>query len=263
MADDERPPLNEWVLVYDSGSDSDGSARLRINIAVLDGAASKQFGKSPSGDLMYKPMVQIGAQKHPLPVLHTSAGGAAGAAADALAAELESGFEWSDRSMLDAAFSRDEPVAAPLTAEEAVQITQTKSHAVAARERAGRLVALADAAQRDALARAQGHRKEAEALEAQAAAARVAEDHATRAALQKRLDDHCKAAAKDGNPRNGRPGRKGGGIAAFNPFESESDSESEEEEEEDSSSSEEEEDEDEEDDSSSSEEEEEEDEQDE
>jgi hypothetical protein len=73
---------------------------------------------------------------------------------------------------------------------------------------------------------------------------------------QKRLDDHCKAAAKDGNPRSGRPGRKGGGIAAFNPFESESDSESEEEEEDDSSSSEEEEDEDEEDDSSSSEEEE-------
>ena len=184
MADDEGPPLNEWVLVYDSGSGSDGSARLRINIAVLDGAASKQFGKSPSGDLMYKPMVQIGAQKHPLPVLHTSAGGAAGAAADALAAELEGGFEWSDRSMLDAAFPRDEPVAAPLTAEEAVQIMQTKRFAVAARERAGRLAALADAARRDALARAQGHRIEAEALEAQAAAARVAEDHATRAALQ-------------------------------------------------------------------------------
>jgi hypothetical protein len=64
MADDEGPPLNEWVLVYDSGSDSDGSARLRINIAVLDGAASKQFGKSPSGDLMYKPSRSVHRSTH-------------------------------------------------------------------------------------------------------------------------------------------------------------------------------------------------------
>jgi hypothetical protein len=185
MAEDGRPQLNRWVLVHDSGMGGDVSQRVRISIALLDGKMSKQFGNSPTGELLFKPMVQIGSgKKKQLGVLYTSAGGAAEAAAASLAAELEGGFEWSDRSMLDAAFPRDEPVAAPLTAEEAVQITQTKSHAVAARERAGRLAALADAARRDALARAQGHRKEAEALEAQAAAARVAEDHATRAALQ-------------------------------------------------------------------------------
>ena len=84
MAEDGRPQLNRWLLVHDSGMGGGVAQCVRISIALLDGKMSKQFGNSPPGELLYKPMVQIDSgKKQQLAVLYTSAGGAAGAGSGA------------------------------------------------------------------------------------------------------------------------------------------------------------------------------------